>query len=48
MVLATACHLGRLMSCLPALGLQPNYAMYKGMVTAAAEADCNILLDDTG
>lgn len=27
----------RLMSCLPALGLQPNYAMYKGMVTAAAE-----------
>jgi len=27
----------RLMNCLPAMGLQPSYVMYKGMITAAAE-----------
>ncbi|CAK9098137.1 unnamed protein product [Durusdinium trenchii] len=27
----------RLMSCMPAMGLQPSYPMYKGMVAAAAE-----------
>ena len=25
------------MNCLPAMGLQPSYVMYKGMITAAAE-----------
>ncbi|CAJ1413790.1 unnamed protein product [Effrenium voratum] len=28
----------RLMSCLPAMGLQPNFAMYKSMVRSAALA----------
>lgn len=29
--------IARLMNCLPAMGLQPSYVMYKGMITAAAE-----------